>query len=280
MSRKPISTSFRGALTAASVLTVGGAALLIGAVTGGSTAAAPLPSGPVLTIAAAPSSAATPSAIVAATSSTPASITVTTSVRITTTARTSSSSSTVSRPATVKTTPKNTTRPAIVKTTAVRPIAKRTTALKAAVVHGQPLTVVLPWTSAPIDNSTVVGDVLEPPQPPTRTGIWVPGASLSDTTGTVLIAGHINYGGVEGAFSQLATLKAGDVVTTSDAEGVVTRWRVEKTYSVSKAGELPAEIFAGKTATARHLVLVTCGGTFDPAAKSYLDNVITELSPA
>jgi hypothetical protein len=282
MSRKPISTSFRGALTAASLVTVGGAALLIGGLTG-STAAAPLPPGPVLTLSAAPdSSAAAPSTIVAATTSTPASITVTTtSVRITTAPRTGSPSSTVSRPATVKTTPKPTiTRPAIVKTTAVRPTAKQNTAPKVAVVHGQPLTVVLPWTSAPIDDSTVSDGTLEPPFDPTHTGIWVPGATLAENTGTVLIAGHINYGGVEGAFSQLATLKTGDVVTTSDSAGVVTRWKVEKTYSVSKSGDLPAEIFTGKAGAARRLVLATCGGAFDAAARNYLDNVIVELVPA
>lgn len=265
----PASRSRSLALVVVAALTVGGICLLLTS-TGGSSTAAPLPPGPVLTI-----------SEPASESATVTSSTAVTSTSVTITSRTSSTSSPapdVSHPPGAAADQRTSSVKHIVKTTA----HQTTAVVKPAVVHGRPLTVVLPWTTAPIDDSTVSDDggVIEPPHDPTHIGIWVPGATLADTTGTVLIAGHINYGGVQGAFSQLATLKPGDVVTTSDDVGVVTRWKVDKTYSVSKSGSLPAEIFTGKSSTARRLILVTCGGAFDSANRNYLDNVIAELIPA
>lgn len=284
MSRKPNAKSFRGALTAASVLTVGGAALLIGALTGGATAAAPLPSGPVLTIFAAPSSSAVPSSpIVAATTSTPASITLTTATTPTT--ATATTITTPAKATTASTTPAP--KPTAVQPTAVQPAAKpaviksKPTLVKnnaAPVLIGPASTVALPWGSADIVDATVQDSTLEPPSDPRVVGRWADGAALGAKIGTTLLTSHVNFGGVAGIFEQLSTLTVGQDVTTADASGHATRWVVTKNFAVSKAGALPAEIFAGTTGP-RRLVLVTCGGDFDAAARNYLSNVIVELSP-
>lgn len=44
-----------------------------------------------------------------------------------------------------------------------------------------------------------------------------------------------------------------------------------------KTDGLPADLFA--TAGAPRLVLITCGGTFDRAAASYLDNIVVFAAP-
>lgn len=105
-----------------------------------------------------------------------------------------------------------------------------------------------------------------------RVGWWRDGSAPGASTGTMLIAGHVDSakkGG--GAFFPLKSARRGDLVTVDSR-----RYRVTS-VKVVKKDALPTNIFT-RTGPAR-LVLVTCGGPFDAATGHYRDNVIVTATP-
>lgn len=116
---------------------------------------------------------------------------------------------------------------------------------------------------------------LEPPLPPTTVGWWTGGAKPGATTGTAVIAGHINYAGVAGALGQIGRLDPGDKIVVYGLRNGKT---TELTFSVTgvrtySKQQLPwAKIF--DQAIAGRLALVTCGGPFDPSTGNYQDNIV------
>jgi hypothetical protein len=116
---------------------------------------------------------------------------------------------------------------------------------------------------------------LEPPLPPTTVGWWTGGARPGAATGTAVIAGHINYGGVAGALGQIGRLNPGDkVIVHGTSAGTATELTFTvtgvRTYSKQR---LPwAKIFDQQVSG--RLALVTCGGPFDPSTGNYQDNIV------
>jgi hypothetical protein len=147
-------------------------------------------------------------------------------------------------------------------------------------VSFRPTQLVLPGgRSAPVLDSGVHADgSLVIPEDPATVGWWNGGALAGDAFGSVVVAGHVDsarYG--VGAMAQLKTLKTGDVVDLRSA-GHSQRYRV----AVRK--ELPQAELAGRTDAFRQdipprLVLITCGGAFDPNRHRYQDNLIIFADP-
>jgi hypothetical protein len=118
-------------------------------------------------------------------------------------------------------------------------------------------------------------------------GLWDDGEPLLSpagsvyTSGTTLVAGHVNYVGQgDGALFNLYRVQPGALVYATDVSGRATLWRVVSAVSVLKA-DLPASVFAG-TQGARRLVIVTCGGTLDyipGTGYTYDDNVVVTAVP-
>jgi LPXTG-site transpeptidase (sortase) family protein len=109
-----------------------------------------------------------------------------------------------------------------------------------------------------------------------RVGWWRDGAEPGATTGTVLLAGHVDSADKgAGAFYALKSARRGDIVTLQ-AGSKTLRYRVTTTRRVTKAA-LPTSIYT-RTGAAK-LVLVTCGGPFDARSGHYRDNVIVTATP-
>lgn len=90
--------------------------------------------------------------------------------------------------------------------------------------------------------------------------------------GVALLTSHIDTRSEgRGVLSGLVRLSEGDEVLVTAADGVVQRWYVTARTQHRK-DELPPELFA--RAGTPVLALVACGGPFDPAVRSYRDNVI------
>jgi len=110
-----------------------------------------------------------------------------------------------------------------------------------------------------------------------RTGWFRDGAAPGDSTGAVLIAGHVDSAraGV-GAFGPLkrATARSRVQVTTADGKTRTYRVTTVKTYEKT---ELPANIYS--TRGGARLVLVTCGGPFNAAIGHYRDNIVVTAVP-
>ncbi|HEY6798335.1 MAG TPA: class F sortase [Kineosporiaceae bacterium] len=150
----------------------------------------------------------------------------------------------------------------------------------AATVSFQPLEFRLPsGATAPIKDSGLHPDgALVIPDDPATVGWWDGGALAGDAYGSVVIAGHVDsarYG--LGVMAELKTLRTGQVVELR-AGGRRMRYRVTSRRSVPQA-ELAARTDAFRQDIPPRLVLITCGGAFDPVRHRYQDNLIIYAAP-
>lgn len=94
--------------------------------------------------------------------------------------------------------------------------------------------------------------------------------------GSAVLAAHVDYNGRKGVFFRLGDLRAGDVVIVDFADGGSRTFVVQERASVAKEA-LPAdELFRREGRPV--LTLITCGGDFNPATRSYRNNVIVRAA--
>lgn len=133
--------------------------------------------------------------------------------------------------------------------------------------------------TAPVDRVVTLADgTLELPEDPGRLGWWSGGSAAGAPYGSVVLAGHIDsrvYG--LGFAARMTTLQRGDVVVLGDADQQ-RRFRVRTRYLLPKArlSTLP-RLFSDRGPA--RLVLITCGGAYDPVRRSYTDNLVVEAVP-
>ncbi|HVF20532.1 MAG TPA: class F sortase [Mycobacteriales bacterium] len=101
---------------------------------------------------------------------------------------------------------------------------------------------------------------------------WYGGAPTPGELGPAIIAGHVDWAGRDGVFHDLHRLRPGDEVAVSRADGSTATFRVERVEQLRK-DRFPTDAVYGDIDHAG-LRLITCGGTFDPRAHSYVDNII------
>jgi len=101
---------------------------------------------------------------------------------------------------------------------------------------------------------------------------WYDRSPRPGATGSAIIAGHIDSVAGPGVFFRLASLHRDDraYVRRSDGSLVVFRVTAVRLYRKSR---FPTAAVYGPAAGPQ-LRLITCGGTFDPALRSYLSNVV------
>ncbi|WP_156754761.1 class F sortase [Actinokineospora pegani] len=106
------------------------------------------------------------------------------------------------------------------------------------------------------------------------------GADLNGGAGAMVLAGHVNWKGKIGPFSELWDSRVGDPVTVVGADGTTRRFTVSKIDTVAKEA-LPgrAEELFGQTGPHR-LVLVTCGGRWVGGHDGYESNRVVTALPA
>ena len=95
--------------------------------------------------------------------------------------------------------------------------------------------------------------------------------------GVAVLAAHVAYDGVDGVFRRLADVSEGDEVRVRFADGTDRAFAITAVERYDKS-ELPDELW--RRSGAPELVLITCGGEFDPDAGSYEDNVVAYAEPA
>jgi len=92
-----------------------------------------------------------------------------------------------------------------------------------------------------------------------------------------VLAGHVNWNGVDGPFVRLRELEPGAmlVVTLGDA--------TTRTYQVVERAQYPKEALPADRIWTRAgpetLVLITCGGSFNREIRRYRDNVVVHAVP-
>lgn len=144
----------------------------------------------------------------------------------------------------------------------------------------RPAELILPGgAGAPVTSSGLHPDgALVIPDDPAVVGWWNGGALAGDAFGSVVIAGHVDsarYG--LGVMAQLRTLKPGQVVELRSGARRLS-YRVTSRTSLPQA-ELAARTDAFRQDTPPRLVLITCGGAFDPVRHRYQDNLVIYALP-
>jgi len=122
------------------------------------------------------------------------------------------------------------------------------------------------------------GDFDVPPSVDT-VGWYRYGPGLDATTGSVVIAGHVDSATQgAGAFFRLRQLRPGDAVMVTGSDGRAAR------YTVAGREEYPkTAIDLNRYFTwtgAKRLTLITCGGPFNDRTHHYRDNVVVTAVPA
>jgi sortase (surface protein transpeptidase) len=90
--------------------------------------------------------------------------------------------------------------------------------------------------------------------------------------GPAVILGHVDSKSGPAVFYQLRTLRPGDIVRVGLADGRTLTFRVQRLQRYPK-DEFPTEAVYFPTLN-RELRLITCGGDFDYARHSYVDNIV------
>ena len=108
--------------------------------------------------------------------------------------------------------------------------------------------------------------------------------------GTIIVVGHVNFGGVNGALFDLADYKVGQVITLVLSDGRRMRYAVAAPpieVNKDQVGPRRAELFdqshsyalAGRPQSGR-LLLLSCGGLFDNRTGHYESNIFVYALPA
>lgn len=101
---------------------------------------------------------------------------------------------------------------------------------------------------------------------------WFEGGPRPGQPGPAVILGHVDSKAGPGVFYRLAELPVGAEVLVDRADGSTIGFRVTSTLRAAKTA-FPTDLVYAPTLEPS-LRLVTCGGVFDRAKGSYLDNVI------
>jgi sortase (surface protein transpeptidase) len=108
---------------------------------------------------------------------------------------------------------------------------------------------------------------MQAPTDPDTVGWYQPGVGVG-APGNALLDGHVDWGGRLRAFGLLRTLEPGDRVSVTDAAGNVFDYTVSWTRLVQPNTAPLEEIF--RQGAGEEITLITCGGEFDPATRTYV----------
>jgi sortase (surface protein transpeptidase) len=141
------------------------------------------------------------------------------------------------------------------------------------------LTIPVLGVEAPIVPVALEDDgSMEIPEDVAEVGWFSPGVRPGADAGSAVLAGHVDARTQgPGALFHLERLQPGDEVRVAGGSATEVRYEVVARQRYGKA-ELPIpELF--RRDGPHRLVLITCGGAFDPATRSYEENVVVVATP-
>jgi hypothetical protein len=101
---------------------------------------------------------------------------------------------------------------------------------------------------------------------------WFNRGATPGALGPAVITGHVTWDGAPDVFYRLGTLRRGDQVSVTRKDGRTAVFTVTRVAQFSKS-RFPSRAVYGAIDHAG-LRLITCGGTYDAARNTYLDNVV------
>ncbi|MGW2890102.1 class F sortase [Streptomyces griseoruber] len=112
----------------------------------------------------------------------------------------------------------------------------------------------------PFDQAGVVG--------------WYAAGAKPGAKGTALMVGHVDTETRPAVFYKLSTMRAGETIRVVRDDGRVAEFTVDQVEVVQRADFDARQAYGTRQADRAELRLITCGGTFDRASRSYTANVI------
>jgi hypothetical protein len=106
---------------------------------------------------------------------------------------------------------------------------------------------------------------------------WFTGGAVPGQAGPAVVVGHVDSWQGPGVFARLRDLRPGEAIDVPRSDGSVAHFVVDSVERFDKDA-FPTDRVYGATA-GPSLRLVTCGGAFDGATRSYEDNVVVFASP-
>ena len=137
-----------------------------------------------------------------------------------------------------------------------------------------PVSIRIPAMGVSVSLSQLGLNADKSPQVPTKFQEpgWYKLGPAPGQMGSAVILGHVDDKNGPAVFFKLGSLKAGDKVDVSLADGAVVHFAVTTVETYAKA-QFPSQKVYGSHGISG-LQLVTCGGKFDAATGHYLSNVV------
>lgn len=163
-----------------------------------------------------------------------------------------------------------------VGSTTAAPASSGPSASSAAMPKSEPVSLDIPSIDA---HSSLVPLGLNPDNsvqvPPVSTPLqagWYENGPTPGEVGPAVVLGHVDGNKHKGIFYRLKEMKPGDDVDIARRDGSTAHFEVTKVDQVPK-DVFPSDAVYGDTSDPQ-LRLITCGGAFDRAEHSYVDNII------
>lgn len=120
------------------------------------------------------------------------------------------------------------------------------------------------------------GSVAVPPLDSREAG-WYANSPTPGEVGPAVVLGHVDSARTgPGVFYDLRTVRPGDAVRVTRTDGTVAAFRVDQVSRYPKSMFPTAAVYGNIDHPG--LRLITCGGAFDRAAHSYVDDVVVFAS--
>jgi Sortase domain len=112
-----------------------------------------------------------------------------------------------------------------------------------------------------------------------KAGWWTGGSRLGDPYGSIVVAAHVDsFTQGVGQFAELLQIDQGDLVRLT-SEDLRQQFRVVWAHLVPKTALADDAAAAFTPVGDGRLVLITCGGAYDPSLGGYQDNMVVIADP-
>jgi hypothetical protein len=106
---------------------------------------------------------------------------------------------------------------------------------------------------------------------------WYKYGATAGRPGATVLAAHVNWRGSDGPFSRLGSVEPGDQIEVALDDGTTRNYIVTERAMYGKL-MLPRERIWRNTGH-EELVLITCGGEFNPEIRSFKSNIVVYAVP-
>jgi hypothetical protein len=106
---------------------------------------------------------------------------------------------------------------------------------------------------------------------------WYKYGATAGQPGATVLAAHVNWKGADGPFARLGTVDPGDQIEISLDNGSTRSYEVTERAMYGKSGLPNGRLW--RNTGPEELVLITCGGDFNPDLRSYRSNIVIYAVP-